>query len=238
LIEYLAETGSTNADLATRIRADEFVSEGHWLVTDRQLAGRGRGGRTWFDGLGNFMGSTFVRPGHGDPPAGTLALVVGLAVQQVVADFLPDDQTAMLKWPNDVMVGTAKLAGILLEREGDTVVLGIGVNLAIAPEVDGRETIALSAFGPAPDRDHFAGELVRCFELELERWRSFGLGPIVNRWHQVGHPVGTPLEVGEPGEDSLYGTFAGLTPDGTLQLRLADGTTRIIHAGEVRFARP
>jgi BirA family biotin operon repressor/biotin-[acetyl-CoA-carboxylase] ligase len=238
LIEYLAETGSTNADLATRIRADELVSEGHWLVTDRQIAGRGRGGRAWFDGLGNFMGSTLVRPGHGDPPAGTLALIVGLAVQQVVAHFLPGDQVAMLKWPNDVMVGTAKLAGMLLEREGDAVVLGIGVNLAVAPEVEGRETIALSAFGPAPDRDQFGGELARCFELELERWRSFGIGPIVNRWHQVGHPIGTSLEVGEPGEDPLYGTFAGLTADGALQLHLVDGTTRIIHAGEVRFARP
>lgn len=238
MIEYLAETGSTNADLAARIRAGELVSEGHWLVADRQLAGRGRGGRAWFDGLGNFMGSTLVRPGLGDPPAGTLALAIGLAVQQVVADFLPKDQVAMLKWPNDVMVGTAKLAGILLEREGDAVVLGIGVNLAIAPEVEGRETIALSAFGAAPGRDPFAGELARCFELELERWRSFGLGPIINRWHQVGHRVGTPLEVGEPGEEPLYGTFAGLAADGALQLRLADGTTRIINAGEVRFARP
>lgn len=238
MIEFLAETGSTNADLATRIRAGEFVSEGHWLVTDRQIAGRGRGGREWFDGLGNFMGSTLVRPGHGDPPAGTLALAVGLAVQQVIAGYLPDGQSAVLKWPNDVMVGSAKLVGILLEREGDAVILGIGVNLAFAPEIEGRETIALSAFGGAPNRDLFASELARFFELELERWRTFGIGPMVNRWHQVGHPLGTPLEVGEPGEDPLRGTFAGLTSDGALQLRLADGTTRIIHAGEVRFARP
>lgn len=237
MIEYLAETGSTNADIAARIRAGEFVSEDHWLVADRQLVGRGRGGREWFDGLGNFMGSTLVRPAHGDPSAGTLALVAGLAVYQAVAGYLPEGEKAALKWPNDVMIGTAKLAGILLEREGDAVVIGVGVNIAVAPEIEGRETIALSAFGPSPDRDLFANDLARLFQLELERWRTFGIGPMVNRWHQVGHPLGTPLEAGEPGEEPLCGTFAGLASDGALQLRLADGTTRIIHAGEIRFAR-
>ena len=238
MIEYLAETGSTNADIAARIRAGEFLTEGHWLVTDRQLAGRGRGGREWFDGLGNFMGSTLVRPGHGDPSTGTLALVAGLAAHQAIASYLPEGEKAVLKWPNDVMVGAAKLVGILLEREGDAVIVGIGVNLAGAPNIEGRETIALSAFGAPPDRDIFAGDLARLFELELERWRTFGIEPMVSRWHQVGHPLGTPLEVGEPGESPLSGAFAGLAEDGALQLRLADGTTRIIHAGEVRFACP
>jgi BirA family transcriptional regulator, biotin operon repressor / biotin---[acetyl-CoA-carboxylase] ligase len=238
LIEYLAETGSTNADIAARVRGGEFVPEGHWLVADRQVAGRGRGGRAWFDGYGNFMGSTLVRPGHGDPPPGTLALVAGLALQLVVAALLPQERSPVLKWPNDLMLGTAKLAGILLEWESDAVILGVGVNLAAAPEIAGRETIAVSAFGPPPDRNHFASELARAFELELERWRSFGLEPIVNRWLRVGHALGTPLAVGEPGEEPLSGTFAGLAADGALQLRLADGTTRTIHAGEVRFARP
>lgn len=238
MIEYLAETGSTNADIVSRIRAGEPFAEGAWLVADRQLVGKGRSGRAWFDGLGNFMGSTLVRPGHGDPPASTLALAAGLAVQQSVASYLPATQPAVLKWPNDVMIGTAKLAGILLERVDDAVVIGIGVNLAIAPEVEGRATIALSAFGAAPERNHFAAQLAQSFGQELERWRSFGLGPIVNRWQRAGHPIGTPLEVGEPGEAFLHGTFAGLTADGALQLRLLDGTTRIIHAGEVRFARP
>jgi BirA family biotin operon repressor/biotin-[acetyl-CoA-carboxylase] ligase len=238
LIEFLAETGSTNADIAARLRGGEFVAEGHWLVADRQLAGRGRGGRSWFDGLGNYMGSTLVRPAHDDPPPATLALVAGLAVQQVVAGHLPDGRTAVLKWPNDVMVEAAKIAGILLERQDDAVIIGIGVNIAMAPEIEGRETIALAAFGHAPNRQEFANELERVFELELERWRSFGIGLIVDRWLHAGHPVGTPLEVGEPGDVTLRGTFGGLTADGALQLRLAGGTTRIINAGEVRFARP
>ena len=238
MIEYRAETGSTSADLAARLRTGEFVPEGLWLVADRQISGRGRGGRAWLDSAGNFMGSTLIHTGRGDPPAGTLALAAGLAVHHAVSALLPEGRSTVLKWPNDVMVGRAKLAGILLEREGDAIVLGIGVNLAVAPEIDGRETIALSTFGAAPDRNHFAGELARGFALELERWRNFGLEPIVNRWLKAGHPIGTPLEVGEPGEEAVSGTFAGLGGDGALQLRLADGTTRTIHAGEVRFSRP
>lgn len=236
MIRTLPETGSTNADLAQALTTGERLGEGDWLVADRQTAGRGRQGRAWFDGHGNFMGSTIVRLGPGDPSPGTLALVAGLAVHEAVTAFVPPPQIPLLKWPNDVLVGRAKLAGILLERVGDAVIVGIGVNLAAAPEVEGRETIALSAFGPAPDRDAFASSLAHQFTLELERWRSFGLDAMVRRWLAAGHPPGTPLVVGEPGEEPLTGEFAGLASDGALQLRLADGTTRVIHAGEVRLA--
>ncbi len=236
MIQTVPETGSTNTDLAVRLSRGEVVLEGEWLVADRQTAGKGRQGRTWFDGFGNFMGSSVVRVGPGDPPAPSLALLSGLALHEVVAPLVPPPATALLKWPNDLMIGAAKLAGILLERVGNTVIVGIGVNLAQAPVVEGRETVALASFGPAPDRDHFAESLARQFTLELERWRSFGLDLLVRRWLAAAHPVGTPLAVGEPGETPLNGHFAGLTADGALQLRLADGTTRVIHAGEVRLA--
>lgn len=236
MISTVAETGSTNADLAARIAAHEPVTEGDWLVADRQSAGRGRQGRTWFDGSGNFMGSTVVWPGQGDPPLGTLALVAGLALLEAVSPLIPPPSQAQLKWPNDLLIDGAKLSGILLEGAGGAVVVGIGVNLAHAPVVEGRETIALSAYGPAPDRDMFAASLARHFNAELERWRTYGLEPLLRRWQAAAHPPGTPLAVGEPGEVPLKGTFAGLASDGALQLRLADGTTRTIHAGEVRLA--
>ena len=181
------------------------------------------------------MGSTVVWPRAGDPALGSLALLAGLAVIEAVSPLIPPPATALLKWPNDVLIGAAKLCGILLERTGDAVIVGIGVNLAQAPEVAGRQTIALSAFGPVPDRDHFAATLAGYFARELDRWRSFGLEPMLRRWQAAAHPPGTPLAVGEPGEEVLHGTFAGLAEDGALQLRLADGTTRTIHAGEVRL---
>ncbi len=236
MIQTVASTGSTNADLAALLSAHERVAEGDWLVADRQSAGKGRQGRTWFDGAGNFMGSTTVRPAATDPAPGTLALVAGLAVLEAVAPLIPPPQFPQLKWPNDVLIGGAKLCGVLMERVGDAVVIGVGVNLAVAPVVEGRETIALAQFGPAPDRDTFAASLARQFDRELERWRSFGLEPLLRRWQAAAHPVGTALLVGEPGEPPLAGSFAGLATDGALQLRLADGTTRTVHAGEIRLA--
>lgn len=236
MIHTVPETGSTNADLAARIAARDALTEGDWLITDRQTAGRGRQGRAWFDGAGNFMGSTVVWPGQGDPPLGSLALVAALALLEAVSPLIPPPSSAVLKWPNDLLIGGAKLSGILLERAGDAVIVGIGVNLAQAPVIEGRATIALSEFGPAPDRDLFAASLARHFAAELERWRSFGLEPLLRRWQSAAHPIGTPLQVGEPGEEAFTGTFAGLASDGALQLRLADGTTRTIHAGEVRLA--
>ncbi len=236
MIHFVPETGSTNADLTARLGVGEFVGEGEWLVADRQTAGKGRQGRAWFDGHGNFMGSSVVRPGPGDPPAASLALLSGLALHEVVAPLVPPPAAPLLKWPNDVMVGQAKLAGILLERAGDAVVVGIGVNLAQAPQVEGRETIALSAFGPAPDRNHFAESLARQFDLELGRWRGYGIDPLVRRWLAAAHPIGTALAIGEPGETPLEGQFAGLSAEGALQLRLADGAIRTINAGEVRLS--
>jgi BirA family biotin operon repressor/biotin-[acetyl-CoA-carboxylase] ligase len=236
LIEYTPETGSTNADLLARLAAGETLCEGTWLVADRQSAGRGRLGRIWHDGIGNFMGSTVIRIMKGDPPPDTLALVVGLAVHAVLAEVIPPPRRAMLKWPNDVMVGTAKLAGILLERVGDAIVAGIGINLVHAPDLPGRRTAALSAFGPIPDRNTLAEALAQQLTIELERWRSFGLELIAARWQAAAHPVGTVLVAEQPDGEQVAGRFAGLAADGALQLRLDTGTTRTIRAGEVRFA--
>lgn len=230
MIHTLAETGSTNADLAARLRDGESVAEGDWLVADRQTAGKGRQGREWFDGAGNFMGSTLVHLRFGDPEPSSLALLAGLAVHEAVRQRLNGVAVPALKWPNDVLVGRAKLAGILLERVADSVIVGIGVNLAKAPDLPDRETVALNGV----DRDAFAADLAAIFAEELERWRNFGLAPVIQRWLAAAHPLGTLLTVGEPGEE-LNGAFAGLAEDGALLLRLADGQTRAIHAGEVRL---
>ena len=79
MIRFVTETGSTNTDLASELRAGMAVPEGEWLVADRQVSGRGRQGRAWFDGYGNFMGSTVVHLSPRDPNPATLALVAGVA---------------------------------------------------------------------------------------------------------------------------------------------------------------
>ncbi|MXO90337.1 biotin--[acetyl-CoA-carboxylase] ligase [Pontixanthobacter aquaemixtae] len=236
MIHYVTETGSTNSDLAARLAGKERVPEGEWLVADRQSAGRGRQGRDWFDGSGNFMGSTVVHLAQGDPAGATLALLTGLAVYEACLPLVPDPSAMSLKWPNDVLIGRAKLAGILLEGQGNSVVVGIGVNLAAAPELTDRQTIALSKLGPTPDRDDFAERLANVFATELERWRSFGLEPLIRRWTKAAHPVGTALTFHDGDATPQQGSFAGLGEDGSLLLRLADGSQRAIHAGDVMLA--
>ena len=236
MIEFVHETGSTSADLAARLSAGEFVPEGHWLVADRQTAGRGRQGREWFDGSGNFMGSTVVHLRTGDPEPASLSLLAGLAVIEAVSACVAAPEAIRLKWPNDVIVGSAKLAGILLERKDETVIVGIGVNLASSPQLPDRKTVSLADLGTEQSRDAFAEKLARTFDLELERWRNYGLAPIIKRWLAAAHPQGTPLIVDEPGEAPVEGTFIGLGDDGSLQLRLADGSSRAIHAGEVSLS--
>ena len=232
MIETVAETGSTNADLLARIDAGEIVPEGHWLIADRQGKGRGRQGRSWQDARGNYMGSTAVQVASDGPPAHTLALAAGLAVYGAVGAIIPATVQARLKWPNDLLVNGAKLAGILLERSRNTIIVGIGVNLAEAPSLADRKTVALSAFGSAPDRDLFARNLAEIFAAELVRWRTYGLELLVRRWIEGAHAVGTPITVMPPGEEPLHGSFAGLTGEGNLRLSTAGGE-RIIHAGDV-----
>lgn len=212
------------------------MPEGDWLVADRQVAGRGRQGRKWFDGSGNFMGSTVVHPTDRDPPVHTLTLVASVALYEALLPLIPDPSALQIKWPNDLMLKGAKLSGILLEREGQAVVLGIGVNLAAAPELPERETIALADVGPVPSRDAFAEVLAESFARELDRWRQFGLAPIMRRWLAAAHPLGTSLRVHGEESQAIEGQFAGLSDEGSLLLRLEDGTTRAIHAGDVMLA--
>ena len=234
MIEIVPETGSTNADLLARLRSGEAVAEGFWLVADRQTDGRGRQGRSWLDAPGNFMGSTVVRlhPPHEPSPA-TLSFVAALAVYETVIPMVADPQRLQLKWPNDVLLDRAKFCGLLLEREGGAVVTGIGVNLAAAPEVSGRIVSALGSSAPAPSRNAFAKALAEQFAIELDRWREYGIEPIFRRWRAAAHPPGTPLTVHQPDGTAISGTFDSLADDGALILRLPDGTTRAIHAGDV-----
>lgn len=236
-LEFVEQIGSTNAELLERLSRGEALSDGDWLIADRQVAGRGRLGREWRDGSGNFMGSTVVTMRAGDPPAPTLALVAGVALHRAVASHVAGPAALTLKWPNDLLLNGAKLAGILLERRGDHVVVGVGVNLVQAPVLADRQTVALADLGLDVPRDDFATALASSFGAELASWRTSGLIETVARWTTRGPVVGTPLVVNPATEDRLIGQYRGLDPTGALLLRLAGGTDRAIHAGEVELLR-
>jgi len=211
--------------------ADNGAIEGDWLVALSQSAGRGRHGRQWQSPAGNFYGSTLVMLGPDDPPAPSLSLASGLALIDAAQIAAPDAELS-LKWPNDLLSGGAKLAGILLERSGDRVVAGFGVNLAEAAILEDRIAAALaSAITPQA----FAPLIAAAFARALEAWRN--TGSLAEAWLARAHPVGTQLTVHAAPGEQISGIFDGLEPGGALRLRLADGSVRVMHAGDVSLGQ-
>jgi BirA family biotin operon repressor/biotin-[acetyl-CoA-carboxylase] ligase len=137
----------------------------------------------------------------------------------------------MLKWPNDVLLDGAKLAGILLERQGDRVVVGFGVNLANAPSLDRP----VADLGGAVTPEAFAPVLAGSMARILVAWRTSPPDAFARAWLQRAHPIGAELKVHSNTAEALSGRFDGIEPDGTLRLRLADGSIQTIHAADVEL---
>jgi len=231
MLHTVATTGSTNDDIAALAHAG--APAGIWLRADRQTGGRGRHGRAWESPAGNLYASTLVRLAPSDPPPATLALVAAVALDELVAALVGPERVR-IKWPNDVLLDGAKLSGILLDRAGEAVIVGFGVNLSHHPEGLDRPTISLAAAGvdtPAPE--DFLADLAPAFARWLGRWRGEGLAPVRQRWLERAHPRGTALRVRGADGSVVEGLFDGMDGEGALLLRLADGTVHVMHAGDV-----
>jgi len=224
-IRIVERTGSTNSDLI----ADPDALEDEWLVALEQQAGKGRQGRRWVSAAGNFYGSTLVVIRPGDPPPQTLSLAAGLALAEAVDAAVPA-QALMLKWPNDLMLAGKKVGGILLERSGDRVVVGIGVNLAASPRLPDRDAADL---GGATSPQAFAPLIAGSFAKLLALWRSSESSGLVRSWLERAHLPGTRLAVHVGKDATLSGRFAGLEMDGALRLMLDDGTIEVVRAGDI-----
>ncbi|MEV5031112.1 biotin--[acetyl-CoA-carboxylase] ligase [Sphingobium sp. LMC3-1-1.1] len=229
-LRFVAETGSTNADMLALV--GQGASEGCWLRAGRQTGGRGRMGRHWESPEGNLYCSTVIRLRDGDPPPHTLALVAANAVHALLAPLCAGE--VRIKWPNDVLADGAKIAGILLERTGDAVVAGIGINVTGHPVGLDRPVTSLLAQG-MPDGDAAALQvrLAELFAHWLAIWRVQGLDPVRAHWLANAHPAGTPMRVVPPDGATVEGSFDTLDRDGMLILRLANGESRAIHAGDI-----
>ena len=230
-IRTLAEAGSTNDEMAAW--AASGAADGSWLSAARQTGGRGRSGRPWVSPLGNLYASGLVRLRPGDPAPASLALVAAVALEEVLRALLPADAALVIKWPNDLLVGRAKIAGILLERRGEAVIVGVGVNLAHCPEGLDRPVTSVAALGGAmPAPADAVAMLAEVFARWLAVWRGQGLDPIRRAWSARAHPIGTALAARTEGQVT-EGLFEGLDADGALRLRRAGGEIVTIHAGDV-----
>jgi BirA family biotin operon repressor/biotin-[acetyl-CoA-carboxylase] ligase len=235
-LEAFDSLDSTNSLALTRARSGERGPL--WIVTAVQTGGRGRRGREWSGGQGNFAGSLLMTMDAAPATAATLGFVAGLALDEAIRLCAPGAEIA-LKWPNDVLCGNAKLAGILLEAEraADSlaVVIGIGVNLASAPEGLPYPATSLAARG-------FIVHPERMLSALSDAWISFerlwnggrGMPQIRELWLAKAAGRGAWVSV-TIGDRVAEGIFETLDDSGRLILRAADQSEIAIAAGEVHF---
>ncbi len=204
------------------------------MRADTQDHGKGRMGRNWASPAGNLFASTIVRLLPSDPAAQSIAFVAAIALHKTVSKLSPF-AIAQIKWPNDILtLDGAKLCGILLERAGDAVVVGFGVNLASHPKGLERPVSCIAALGlTVPPPQEFLEILAADFADTILHWRTFGASSIFLDWQIRAHPIGTMVSGQLPNGENFNGAYDGLSQDGALRLRLANDAIHVIHAADV-----
>jgi BirA family transcriptional regulator, biotin operon repressor / biotin---[acetyl-CoA-carboxylase] ligase len=226
---------STN-DEAMRL-AEGGAGEGTLVVAREQSAGRGRRGRSWVSPPGNLYCSLVLRPACAAPEAAQLSFAASLAVADAVSSVLPPHLAVSCKWPNDVLVAGAKVAGILLQsRAGgagalDWLVLGIGVNLASHPRDTEYPATSLAAAAAAEvTPEAMLPILAERLLAWYEAWRApGGFASVREAWLARAHGMGLPIRVRLPSAE-IDGRFAGLDAQGRLVLETQDGRRHIAAA--------
>ncbi len=237
--EALAEVGSTNTECLERARKGAL--SGLWITAERQTVGRGRRGRAWFSEPGNLYASLMLIDPAPMERLGSLPLAVAVAVQAAVSRIMPlDAPDVLIKWPNDILVDRRKVCGILIEGETlpdgrHGLVIGIGINVAVAPDAGLYPVATLRDFGASASPEELFAHLFQSMAETLGSWdRGRGISAIMERWKQVAGGIGENITVNLP-DRSISGRFAGIDDTGLLKLEMDDGGTRLIAAGDVFF---
>jgi BirA family transcriptional regulator, biotin operon repressor / biotin---[acetyl-CoA-carboxylase] ligase len=236
-IRVVAETGSTNTDLLGEAVAG--AAEGAVLAAEAQTAGRGRLGRRWLSPPGVALTfSVLLRP-PGVPARrrSWVPLLAGVAAVAAVRRVAAVG--AVLKWPNDVLVGEKKLAGILAEQAGDAIVAGIGINFAAVPP--GPAGAAATAVEVESTARVSRDQLLVAVLCELEDWyRRWTADPdgcgLRQQYTGMCATIGRSVRVGLPGGRVLTGAAADVDEDGRLVVRGA-GRVTAVSAGDVVHVR-
>jgi BirA family biotin operon repressor/biotin-[acetyl-CoA-carboxylase] ligase len=239
-LDVVAETGSTNADVAQAARAG--AAEGLVFVAEHQRAGRGRAGRRWSSPPGAGLAvSVLLRPGVPATRWGWLPLLTGVALAESVGRVA--GVAAALKWPNDLLVGDRKSAGILAEAVGDAAVVGIGLNVTLrADELPTPAATSLALAGAAStDRAALLVGLLAGLEQWYARWRDAGGDAeacgLRAAYLRSCATIGRPVQVLLPDGTTLAGTATTVDLDGRLVLATPTGS-RALAAGDVTHVRP
>ncbi|WP_231335271.1 biotin--[acetyl-CoA-carboxylase] ligase [Actinomadura graeca] len=251
-VRVVDETGSTNADLAGS--AGDGVPEGEVLVTESQTAGRGRLGRPWAaPPRSGLMFSMLLRPAVPVPLLGWAPLLAGVAVATAVRrmtawsenEDVPGGDVAVdarLKWPNDLLVGDRKLAGILAEKAGDALIMGIGLNVGLREaELPVPTATSLAIEGaPLSDRAPLLRAILREFETWYREWTALDGDPetsgLRTAYKDLCATLGREVRVELPGDGTLAGTARDVDGAGRLVVAGPRGD-RVISAGDVVHVR-
>lgn len=204
------------------------AADGTAVIAETQTQGRGRRGRVWKDAPGaSLLLSVVVRTSLPAARLPTLSIAAGVAVAEALRAVSGLD--ARLKWPNDVLVGGRKIAGVLLERHGDVVILGIGINVtpeAVPAELAAQAT-SIASEGATPDREALLAAVLETVAGWRTRLERDGFEPLRARWTALAGMLGRRIAV-----DGIVGTAAGLDADGALLVETDAGPARVL-AGDV-----
>jgi BirA family biotin operon repressor/biotin-[acetyl-CoA-carboxylase] ligase len=242
-VRVLEHTPSTNADVAAAAR--DGAAEGLVVVTQDQTAGRGRLDRSWQSPAGAGLAvSVLLRP---DAVAGRrwpwLPLLTGVAVRTALREVAGLDVT--LKWPNDVLVGGRKIAGILLERvdttAGPAAVVGVGLNVAMSPEqLPVPEATSLAVEGADVDPAELLVVLLTRFAQSYGGWTAAAGDPAAglrDEYVAACGTIGAAVRVSMPDGTDTTGTATGVDDSGRLEVDTGDATL-VVGAGDVVHLRP
>jgi BirA family biotin operon repressor/biotin-[acetyl-CoA-carboxylase] ligase len=199
-----------------------------WILAAQQTAGKGRLQRTWISPPGNVHASLLWPLESADTSATQLAFVAGCAVHDTVHALVGNrGRGILLKWPNDCLVGGAKVAGLLCEVVGDSAVIGCGINVAFAPQGLPYPATSLSAEGAPESAAAVFDVLAASMARRLSQWKSSeGFAAISRCWAQRAIGVGERVQVAT-GKVVMEGVFEGLGPSGEALLRNKDGLTKV-----------
>jgi BirA family biotin operon repressor/biotin-[acetyl-CoA-carboxylase] ligase len=227
--------GSTNAEALALARAGERGPV--WITAKTQSAGRGRRGKNWVSPPGNLYATLLLAEPAPPPRAAQLSFVAGLAVRDAIAACAGalGDRLA-LKWPNDVLVGTAKVAGLLIEAENApvfAVAIGIGVNCVSHPDGTPYPATDLANEGARVTTQTLFAALAAAMQARLAQWQGGADFPAIRRhWLKHAAGLGEFIRVRLP-ERELHGRFMGLDENGRLLVQPETGPHLKITAGEV-----
>jgi BirA family transcriptional regulator, biotin operon repressor / biotin---[acetyl-CoA-carboxylase] ligase len=230
-VHHLTNVDSTNTEARRRLDAGEQAP--FWIVADEQTEGRGRLGRKWISKPGNLYAThafAFSAPAYA---ASQISFVAALAIHDTASRLIASANIS-LKWPNDCLINDAKFSGVLAELQGETMILGMGLNVLHEPQDLPYKATCLAAYAP----NITVPQTFETLQFKLKKWlqiwdNAAGFQHIHRAWEARCAAIGQPISL-DSGKAILHGTFAGLAPDGGLVLN-QNHTTTIHHAGDVRI---